>query len=79
MRILEHYWMSNKDWWYLDKNLDMRIKPDAPKEAQESYKRYLEQMKKDNLLYFKKDKNNEWKVYYKFYSENNRLISFSYK
>ena len=47
MRILEHYCMSNKDWWYLDKNLDMRIKPDAPKEAQESYKRYLEQMKKD--------------------------------
>ncbi len=30
----------------------------------------VEQMKKDNLLYFKKDKNNEWKVYYKFYSEN---------
>ena len=28
------------------------------------------QMKKDNLLYFKKDKNDEWKVYYKFYSEN---------
>lgn len=24
----------------------------------------------DNLLYFKRDKNNEWKVYYKFYSEN---------
>ena len=28
------------------------------------------QMKAENLLYFKKDKNNEWKVYYKFYSKN---------
>ena len=27
------------------------------------------QMRKDNLLYFKKDKNGEWKVYYKFYAE----------
>jgi len=30
----------------------------------------VEQMRKENLLYFKKDKNNEWKVYYKFYSDN---------
>lgn len=30
----------------------------------------VSQMRKDNLLYFKKDKNNEWKVYYKFYSDN---------
>ena len=43
MRILEHYWMSNKDWWYRDKNLVPRLKEDAPPEAQESYKRYLEQ------------------------------------
>ena len=41
MRILEHYWMSNKDWWYRDKNLVPRLKEDAPPEAQESYKRYL--------------------------------------
>lgn len=26
-------------------------------------------MKKDNLLYFKKDNNGKWKVYYKFYAE----------
>ena len=47
MRKLDFFWKTNKDWWYLDKNLDMRIKPDAPPEAQESYKRYLEQMKSD--------------------------------
>ena len=28
------------------------------------------QMIKDDLLYFKKDKDNNWKVYYKFYAEN---------
>ena len=30
----------------------------------------VEKMRKDNLLFFKKDKDNRWKVYYKFYSEN---------
>ena len=47
MKILEHYWMSNKDWWYRDKNLVPRLKEDAPPEAQESYKHYLEQKKRD--------------------------------
>ena len=41
MRILEHYWR------YRDKNLVPRLKEDAPPEAQESYKRYLEQIKRD--------------------------------
>lgn len=30
----------------------------------------VKKMYKENLLYFKKDKRGEWKVYYKFYSEN---------
>lgn len=30
----------------------------------------VKEMRKQNLLYFKKDKKDEWKVYYKFYSEN---------
>lgn len=30
----------------------------------------VKEMRKQNLLYFKKDKNNDWKVYYKFYSDN---------
>lgn len=29
----------------------------------------VKQMRKENLLYFKKDKDGEWKVYYKFYAE----------
>lgn len=29
----------------------------------------VKQMRKDDLLYFKKDKDGEWKVYYKFYAE----------
>ena len=46
MRILEHYWMSNKDWWYRDKTVP-RLKEDAPPEGTRSYKRYLEQIKRD--------------------------------
>lgn len=30
----------------------------------------VKEMRKQNLLYFKKDKKDEWKVYYKFYSDN---------
>lgn len=30
----------------------------------------VSQMLNDNLLYFKKDKDGKWKVYYKFYSDN---------
>lgn len=30
----------------------------------------VQKMKKNNELYFKKDKNEEWKVYYKYYLEN---------
>ena len=32
---------------FTDKNGTFTIKPDAPKEAQESYKHYLEQKKRD--------------------------------
>lgn len=46
MKILEHYWMSNKDWWYWKNGIQI-LKDDAPPEAQESYKRYLEQIKRD--------------------------------
>ncbi len=45
MRKLDYFWATNKDWWTRDENYEMIIKPDAPKEAQESYKRYLEQLK----------------------------------
>lgn len=47
MRRLDYFWKTNKDWWYRDENLVPRLKETAPKEAQESYKRYLEQKKRD--------------------------------
>lgn len=47
MRKLDLFWQTNRDWWYRDKNLVPRLKEDAPKEAQDSYKHYLEQIKRD--------------------------------
>lgn len=47
MTKMDCYWMSNHDWWYF-KNGRRVLKDTAPKEAQESYKRYLEQMKRYN-------------------------------
>lgn len=44
MKKLEHYWSSNKDWWYWDENGNKILKPDAPSDAQESYKKYLKQL-----------------------------------
>lgn len=45
MRKLDYYWATNRDWWEWKKNGWREIKPDAPKEAQESFKHYLEQLK----------------------------------
>ena len=50
MRKLDYFWKTNKDWWYRDKNLVPRLKEDAPPEAQESYKHYLEQKKKGYIV-----------------------------
>ena len=50
MRKLDLYWKSNRDWWFFDKNLIPRIKDSAPKEAQESYKRYRSQSKNTKIL-----------------------------
>jgi hypothetical protein len=47
VRKLDFYWQTNEDWYYLDENLTFRLKEDAPEEAQESYKHYLEQIKRD--------------------------------
>ena len=45
MTKLDLYWQSNSDWWELKNHIPV-VKKDAPPEAQESYKRYLEQLKK---------------------------------
>ncbi len=47
MKKLDFYWRTNKEWYYLTENGVYVVKPDAPKEAQESYKHYLEQLKSD--------------------------------
>ena len=43
MRKFDYYWMSNLEWYHRKDNLVPVINDDAPPEAQESYKRYLEQ------------------------------------
>lgn len=44
MMKLERYWMSNRNWLEFTKDGPV-LKEDAPEEARESYKKYLEQMK----------------------------------
>lgn len=39
------YFMSNKDWYYVDDNWQIRIKKDAPEKAKESYREWI---KNDN-------------------------------
>lgn len=45
MRMIDMYWMSNPDWWELRNHIPV-VKETAPTEAQESYKKYLEQKRK---------------------------------
>ena len=45
MRKLELYWRTNSDWFHFDENLRAVINDDAPEEAKESYRRYMEQRK----------------------------------
>lgn len=51
MRKLDYYWRSNKNWYHMDENDDFVINEDAPPEAQESYKHYLEQIKEHGVDY----------------------------
>lgn len=44
MKKLDLFWKSNRSWWEF-KNHIPTIKKDAPPQAQESYKRYLQQIK----------------------------------
>lgn len=46
MRKMDFYWMSNKDWYHRNENLVPVLNDNAPPEAQESYKHYLEQCKR---------------------------------
>lgn len=44
MMKLERYWMSDRNWLEFTKDGPV-LKDDAPEEAKESYKKYLEQLK----------------------------------
>ncbi|MBP0975441.1 MAG: hypothetical protein J6S92_14015 [Oscillospiraceae bacterium] len=45
MRKLDNFWLSNESWYHWTESGARVINDDAPLEAQESYKRYLEQAK----------------------------------
>ena len=44
--------MSKEDWWDLDNYVPV-VRPDAPQEAQDSYKHYLEQCHHFDEIYGK--------------------------
>ena len=45
MTNLDLFWKSNPEWFERN-GFNCKIKPDAPKEAQESYQNYLRQKEK---------------------------------
>ena len=46
MTKLDNFWMSNEDWIEeRESGFGWKLRDDAPEEAQESYKHYLEQLK----------------------------------
>lgn len=47
MRKLDYHWMDKEEWYHQNPNGTYSINDDAPPEAQESYKHYLEQKKRD--------------------------------
>ena len=50
MVVLDLYWKTNKEWWHRDeKSLCPVLNDNAPKEAKESYARYLEQRKRGDI------------------------------
>ena len=42
---------SNPDWWERNENYAKVLKPNAPKEAQDSYQHFLEQCKYYDKIY----------------------------
>ena len=44
---------SNPDWWEWNENYAKVLKPNAPKEAQDSYQHFLEQCKYYDKIYGK--------------------------
>lgn len=42
MKRIDMHWMDKKEWWEIKNHVPV-VKNDAPQEAKESYKHYLEQ------------------------------------
>ncbi len=50
MRKLDYRWMDKEEWYHLNENCVFVLNDDAPPEAQESYKHFLEQLKTNNFI-----------------------------
>ena len=53
MKKLDLRLASNPDWWERNENYAKALKPNAPKEAQDSYQHFLEQCKYYDKIYGK--------------------------
>ena len=53
MKKLDLRWASNPNWWERNENYAKVLKPNAPKEAQDSYQHFLEQCKYYDKIYGK--------------------------
>ena len=47
MRRYDLLWATNSKWWHFDENYNRIPNDDAPPEAKESYKRYIDQLKNE--------------------------------
>lgn len=46
MRKIDLHWQSKDEWWEFENGIPV-VRKDAPDEAQESYRRFLEQIEKE--------------------------------
>ena len=53
MTKYDYYWASKDEWCYFTADGVLKVRADAPKEAQESYRHYLEQKKRREERYNK--------------------------
>lgn len=51
MRHLDYYWMSNENWYHMNKNCVYVLNDDAPQEAKKSYEHFLEQEKNHKSVF----------------------------
>ena len=79
---LEHYWCTNKDWWYWTEDGGRIMNEDAPEDAKESYRIYKQQLadidrRTGRWLVIPKDKSG-WNYYNQYDLDWNRAEEGSY-